>query len=535
MLLSNAPAKLTLPFANGGNKNTVPVASSPTPGLASYTDGFPPLTMTPIAAGGIPPSGKDFNGVLNAITASIRWWSAGAGYPYDATFAADTNIGGYPKGAMVMCTDGLGYWLNTSDNNTTDPETGGAGWVPEYAYGITAVTLTNANVTLTPLQGGRKILALSGTLAANLNLILPAYAKEWLIVNNCTGAFNVTVKYATGTGVTSAPGTSTTVYGDGTNVYLANIGTAAYLALSGGNMSGGINYSLSTVASAATPDIWTGTGNLINITGTTGITGFAAAPQAGASRRLVMTGALTFTNGANLLVQGGGNYTSSAGDVIDVEALTTTRFRLVVYPVAMIAKYQGNAQEFTASGSFTVPAGVTQIFASGCAAGGGGAASSGSGSSYTGGGGGAGQSVIRKPIAVTPGQVVTITIGAAGAGGAAGANNGVDGGNTVVGSITLTGGGGGKTLASGPGIGGKGGGCNASWVSATAAAGGNGATGPFGQGGVIGGWATGATAFAGGAAIGYGSGGAGAVSCYSGSGAAAAGGSGTQGYVLIEW
>jgi len=37
-------------------------------GRASWTDGFPPDTFNPIASGGIPPSGKDFNGALCQIS-----------------------------------------------------------------------------------------------------------------------------------------------------------------------------------------------------------------------------------------------------------------------------------------------------------------------------------------------------------------------------------------------------------------------------------------------------------------------------------
>ena len=69
MQSSSAPSKLTMPFANSGSKNTVPVPSQIgiTAGAASYTDGFPPLTMTPVAAGGVPPSGLDMNGHLTSL------------------------------------------------------------------------------------------------------------------------------------------------------------------------------------------------------------------------------------------------------------------------------------------------------------------------------------------------------------------------------------------------------------------------------------------------------------------------------------
>ena len=221
MQLSNAPAKIPLPFANGGSKNVIPEASQIgiTPGAASLTDGFPPLTMTPLAAGGVPPSGLDMNGILNAISAIARWMNAGGGFPFDATFSADSNVGGYPQGARVLRSDGTGYWLNTVDNNTTNPESSPVGWVPDMTNGMAAVTMTSANVTLTPAQYGKPIIVLSGALTANLNLIFPNIVEQWLVVNNCTGAYSVTCKTAAGTGVAIAVGQSQQIYGNGTNLY----------------------------------------------------------------------------------------------------------------------------------------------------------------------------------------------------------------------------------------------------------------------------------------------------------------------------
>lgn len=225
MQLSNAPTKLPLAFAVSGGKNSIPVASQIgiTPGAASLTDGFPPLTRTPLAAGGVPPSGLDMNGVLFEISAITRWANAGAGYVYDGTFAADSNVNGYPKGARILRTDGLGYWLNTTDNNTTDPETSSAatsvaaGWVPDYTSGATSVTMTNANVTLTSVQYSKPIIVISGALVGNLNLIFPdTVTGQWMIINNTTGAFAITCKTASGTGVVVK--SVQKIVSDGTNI-----------------------------------------------------------------------------------------------------------------------------------------------------------------------------------------------------------------------------------------------------------------------------------------------------------------------------
>lgn len=127
MLLSNIPAFLTKVWnSTGVNRRIIPVAASPTPGQASYTDGFPPITFLAPGAGGINVSGQDFQGVLYDITQREQWAQAGCGYPYSATFS--TAIGGYPKGATIPKAGGTGWWKSTVDGNTSNPDMGGAGW-----------------------------------------------------------------------------------------------------------------------------------------------------------------------------------------------------------------------------------------------------------------------------------------------------------------------------------------------------------------------------------------------------------------------
>lgn len=220
MQASAIPSKIQLPFANSGTKNAIPVASqiSVKPGAASYTDGFPPLTFTDLAAGGVPPSGADFNGILNAITAVQQWQSAGGVFKYDSAFS--TAIGGYPAGAVLESADGSTLWMNLADNNTTDPDGANpANWAPAAAYGIAAITgLTNANVTLTPAQYSRPIITLAGTLTGNVQIIFPTTTQEWRVRNNTSGSFTVTCKTAAGTGSTVVQGGEDVFYGDGTNL-----------------------------------------------------------------------------------------------------------------------------------------------------------------------------------------------------------------------------------------------------------------------------------------------------------------------------
>ena len=130
---SDTPTKIPLPFASSagaGYINTIPTASQigVTNGAASFTDGFPPLTFVPISSGGAGPFGKDFNGLLLQITAGLQWLQAGAPIYYDVGFSA--SIGGYPKGALLSNATTLGsFWISEVDNNTTNPDTGGANWL----------------------------------------------------------------------------------------------------------------------------------------------------------------------------------------------------------------------------------------------------------------------------------------------------------------------------------------------------------------------------------------------------------------------
>jgi hypothetical protein len=138
-----ASAYITKPF---------PVSSQigVTPGRASLNDGFVPLNMTPPSAGGIPPSGADMNGILYLMSTNIAALSAGQVFNvFDAAYAA--AIGGYAVGAVLaQSVDASARWVNLIAGNTTNPDTGGAGWMstkPLYAS-FTAASGSNNNVTL---------------------------------------------------------------------------------------------------------------------------------------------------------------------------------------------------------------------------------------------------------------------------------------------------------------------------------------------------------------------------------------------------
>lgn len=224
-------------FAAGGSYITEPIpfaTQQPLP-RASYADGFPPQT---VGVTGNPPDVRDFNGILFTITANIAAFSAGQFFQFSAVIAAQN--GGYAANAIVAAADGSGWWLNTVAGNSNNPDTAGAGsgWVPLDQYGITAIAgLTNANVTLTAPQAGKEIITLAGALTGNVQIILPPWKSQWLVANNTTGAFTVTIKTPLGSGVILPQGVTTTVYGDGTNIDLVGSSLAANVGAVGNTLA----------------------------------------------------------------------------------------------------------------------------------------------------------------------------------------------------------------------------------------------------------------------------------------------------------
>lgn len=244
MLKSNAPTQLTVAFASGagaGPINAIPIPASSTAGAASWTTGFTAVNMEPIGSGGIPPFGADFNGLFNALSNAQIWEQAGYLYPYSSAFS--TAVGGYPAGASLQMSSGLGLWLNQADSNTTNPDAStSANWIELCANaGGTTIALSGSSVTPTANQLGAPLLILTGALSAACKLVLPLRkGASWKILNNTTGGQTVTVGGATGSTVTIAAGSTGAqeVFTDGTNFFTTSFnGAGVYLPINGNAVS----------------------------------------------------------------------------------------------------------------------------------------------------------------------------------------------------------------------------------------------------------------------------------------------------------
>lgn len=127
------PKLIPVPFANSGIKDDIPKVKSTlmSDEKASWETGFPRATMLPVYAGGLPPDGKDFNGVLNQISENLVFQSKGGRYKFDPDFAL--SIGGYPKGATLQTNDESAEYQSLIDNNlvnfnTATPEEIAQAW-----------------------------------------------------------------------------------------------------------------------------------------------------------------------------------------------------------------------------------------------------------------------------------------------------------------------------------------------------------------------------------------------------------------------
>jgi hypothetical protein len=309
-----------------------------------------------------------------------------------------------------------------------------------------------------------------------------------------------------------------------------------------------LNLSAITVASAATCDIGAVHGAKIIISGTTTITSLGTTAH---KRRFVkFSGALTLTHDAtSLILPGGKNKPTAAGDTAVFLSDSSGNWTCWSYTPAAGTVVSVKQQKFTSSGTYTPSAGMVYGIAELVGGGGGGGSAAGTVNMIFGGGGGGGGSYSRLRFdAATIGASKAVTIGAKGAGGASGSNNGAAGGDTSLGSLCIAKGGAGGAFGSAASVGPGGAGGIPGTGDLTAAGmpggigyyngtannilqpSGMGGSSYFGGGGVSI-FAPGTTAAAGTNAGNYGGGGAGAMA--NNVAANAKGGDGSDGFVII--
>lgn len=118
------PVVIPEPFAENGAKNTIPDQS---PGgiepNASWNTGFPPITMINRQAGGKPPLGADFNGILNALSQHAFFTQSGCIFPWRGSEDDFPGLN-YLVGAHVLGAD-MKEYIAVQPSGPDIPASGG--------------------------------------------------------------------------------------------------------------------------------------------------------------------------------------------------------------------------------------------------------------------------------------------------------------------------------------------------------------------------------------------------------------------------
>ena len=158
-----------------------------------------------------------------------------------------------------------GTWGTTTNTNMA--------LVDQAVAGAVTITMSNANRTLTQTNGTsdearNMVLEVVGTNSGVYQIIVPygtggagTGSKMYLVSNNTTGGYAITIGYASGSTVSIPNGYIATVFGDGTNFFSANTTSAGSFNVNG------------TLTASGVADV----GNL-SVGGTTTLTGTATAP-----------------------------------------------------------------------------------------------------------------------------------------------------------------------------------------------------------------------------------------------------------------
>ena len=150
----------------------------------------------------------------------------------------------------------------------------GLGQPPEFTFDYISIDLTGETspYTLETVELNRIAYRFSGTLLANMQIIVPATVQQYWVDNNTSGAYTLTVKTAAGTGVTVTQNARQILYCNGTNVVAADTGGLGVplLVVQGGTGAttangalvnlGGTSLGISVFTAANTGSVWAALG-----------------------------------------------------------------------------------------------------------------------------------------------------------------------------------------------------------------------------------------------------------------------------------
>ena len=118
--------------------------------------------------------------------------------------------------------------------------------IEQAVAGVQTITMSNANYTLTNLNGvldeaRNMVLVVQGTNSGIYQVVAPLnQPKMYVIYNNTTGGYAITIGASSGSVITIPNGVTAQVYTDGTNFYSAQTGSAGNFTVNGTLTASGV-------------------------------------------------------------------------------------------------------------------------------------------------------------------------------------------------------------------------------------------------------------------------------------------------------
>lgn len=239
------------PFAENGDK-TIIGETSVTQGRANLPEGFPPITATPVAQGGIAPNRLDFNGILYMLSAMAFWQQSGGMWQYNSDLE-------YTPPAIVFYSGK--YWQCVQANSASAPVTPGTD--DAYWQDLSDFLGTLKSLTLTGDATGTGTVA-DGTMTINLDVNQADQADK--LTNPMTLTFEGQVSGA--------------VTFDGSQNATVSLNIQGFLPTSGGTITGPITWNGKPLINSVNGVAADSTGNVqlsslaqaVTLTGTRSIT-----------------------------------------------------------------------------------------------------------------------------------------------------------------------------------------------------------------------------------------------------------------------
>jgi hypothetical protein len=204
--------------------------------------------------------------------------------------------------------DQSGTWGTTTNNNLGT-------LIEQGITGVQSIVMANANYTLSNFNGvsdeaRNAVLVVSGTNSAIRQIICPLVNKTYIVTNNTSGGFAITIGGSTGSTVSIPNGITAQVYCDGTNFFSAHTGSA-------GN--------------------FTVNGNL-SVAGTTALTGTTTLSAALAGTTATFSGAISSVSPAFT----GTPTAPTAAAGTNTTQIATTAFVQAIVPAGVIVMWSGS-------------------------------------------------------------------------------------------------------------------------------------------------------------------------------------------------